>query len=361
MSLGGTLWPRGPSAWLSRGTGRLIAPLLPDDYLELINPLWSARRPRGRVEAVSKEAADTTTLLIRPGIGWRGHRPGQYVGLGVPINGVWHWRTYSLTSTCRSPDGLISIAVTALPNGTVSRHLAYRVQPGAVLRLAQPQGEFVLPEPSPARLLFVTGGNGITPVMAMLRDLVTARQRRDIVLVHSARTARDVIFGSELRDLARQGWLRLVEWHTATAGRLDPESLAAACPDWADRETFTCGPVGLVEMLTAHWRAAGRAEALRVELFRPPRPTVTAAGGRVWFTASDVRALADGATPLLQAGESAGALLPYGCRMGICHTCVGALRRGAVRDLRTGALRDAAGEMVQTCVSAAAGDVEIEL
>jgi stearoyl-CoA 9-desaturase NADPH oxidoreductase len=65
--------------------------------------------------------------------------------------------------------------------------------------------------------------------------------------------------------------------------------------------------------------------------------------------------------PLMTAGEAAGALLPAGCRMGICHTCVGTLRAGAVRNLHTGDLHDTAGEPVQTCVNGAAGDVEIEL
>jgi stearoyl-CoA 9-desaturase NADPH oxidoreductase len=81
----------------------------------------------------------------------------------------------------------------------------------------------------------------------------------------------------------------------------------------------------------------------------------------VRFSVSGREVDADGATPLLVVGEQAGALLPSGCRMGICHSCVGRLRSGAVRDLRTGELRDSEGELVRTCVSAAAGPVEIEL
>lgn len=56
--------------------------------------------------------------------------------------------------------------------------------------------------------------------------------------------------------------------------------------------------------------------------------------------------------------------MPSGCRMGICFGCVAPLRRGAVRDLRTGALttaNDGDGVVVQTCVSAAAGDCDIDL
>src|SRR5688572_24936235 len=73
-------------------------PLLPDDYLELINPLWSTRELRGRVEGVEPETEQSTTVTIRPGYEWPGHDPGQYVRIGFDIEGVRHWRAYSLTS-----------------------------------------------------------------------------------------------------------------------------------------------------------------------------------------------------------------------------------------------------------------------
>jgi stearoyl-CoA 9-desaturase NADPH oxidoreductase len=61
------------------------------------------------------------------------------------------------------------------------------------------------------------------------------------------------------------------------------------------------------------------------------------------------------------AGEEAGAELPFGCRMGVCHTCIGKLCEGQIRDLRTGEVSRAEGEMVRTCVNAPEGDVVIEL
>lgn len=79
------------------------------------------------------------------------------------------------------------------------------------------------------------------------------------------------------------------------------------------------------------------------------------------FVKSGVAVDVDGSTPLLVAGEDAGALLPSGCRMGICHSCVGRLCSGKVRDLRTGEVHGEEGDIVQTCVSTAAGPVEIEL
>ncbi|MCP2342915.1 ferredoxin reductase [Actinomadura rupiterrae] len=330
----------------------LTTPLLPEDYLALVNPLWSADDPRGRVEAVRHEAPGAATVEIRPGPDWRGHRPGQWVKIGVDVGGVRHWRTFSLSSPPRR-DGLITITVKATPDGVVSRHLVRDVLPGTIVRLSAAEGDFTLPERVPERLLFLTAGSGITPVMAMLRDGVDG----DVVHVHSARTPRDVIFGTELRELP----VTLHERHTAASGRFKLAELDELCPDWRERDTWACGPSEMLDDIEAHWRDAGASDRLRVERFKPPVLAAGGEGGRVRFTASGVETDADGATPLLTAGEDAGALLPSGCRMGICYSCVGRLASGRVRDLRTGEVHGEEGHLIQTCVSAAAGPVEIDL
>lgn len=333
---------------------QLTTPLLPEDYLGLLNPLWSTAELRGRIEAVRHEAPAAATLVIKPGRAWRGHLPGQWVKVGVDIGGVRHWRTFSLSSPPRR-DGRITITVKAARDGFVSAHLVNRSRPGAIVRLAQAEGDFVLPSPVPGKLLFVTAGSGITPVRAMLRHLGGTC---DVVLVHADRTAGDVIFGAEIRAMPG---LRLHERHTKADGRFKPSDLARICPDWAEREAWACGPGEMLDDLAAHWHAAGDVNGLRVERFRTVVDGGGGEGGRVTFARSGVVVDADGGTPLLVAGEDAGALLPSGCRMGICYSCVGRLCSGKVRDLRTGEVHGEEGEIVQTCVSAAAGPLEIEL
>ncbi|XRQ06572.1 ferredoxin reductase [Actinomadura welshii] len=344
---------RGRLALVAR---QLTTPLLPEDYLGLVNPLLSTEELRGRVEAVRHEAPAVATLVIRPGRMWRGHRPGQWVKVGVDIDGVRHWRTFSLSSPPR-PDGRITVTVKAAKDGFVSAYLVNEVRRGAIVRLAPAEGDFVLPSPVPRRLLFVTAGSGITPVMAMLRHL-RGGGAPDIVLVHSDRTAGDVVFGDELR---RMPGIRLHERHTTVDGRFKPSELAEICPDWAERDAWACGPGAMLDDLTEHWQASGAGDRLRVERFQTVLAGGTGEGGHVTFTKSGIEVDADGATPLLVAGEEAGALLPSGCRMGICYSCVGRLCSGKVRDLRTGEVHGDEGEIVQTCVSAAAGPVEIEL
>jgi ferredoxin-NADP reductase len=363
---------RGAVPRVSEGRRRVLglvrsftSPLLPDDYLELVNPLWSTRELRGRIERVERETPESVSVLIKPGWEWPGHRPGQYLRLGIEVDGVHHWRAYSLTSDPGRADGCIAITPKLVESGKVSPFLFNRVKPGTIVRLGGVEGTFVLPDPLPRRLLFISAGSGVTPIMSMLRSLAGERGLEDVVHVHSARRAAGVIFGVELRELdARYPGYRLHERLTGEQGRVTPEQLDSLCADWRERETFLCGPAGLLEAMSERWRLDGDPERLHVEHFQPDAHVgdgARGAGGTIHFCASDIQASSDGEQPILLAGEQAGLTLPYGCRMGICHTCVGRLRAGQVRDLRTGRVSGQPGEMLRTCINAPEGAVEIEL
>jgi len=347
-----------------RAVRAFFSPLLPDDYLELINPLWSTRELRGRIERIDEETADTVTVLIRPGYEWTGHRPGQYLRIGVVIDGVHHWRAYSLTSEPDRPDGCISITPKLVDSGKVSPYLVRQARPGDVVRLGGVEGTFVLPGPAPSKLLFISAGSGITPIMSMLRSLHRSDAVSDVAHIHSARTADDVIFADRLREIdeAHPGY-RLQLRITGEQGRIAPGDLDELCPDWRRRHTFLSGPAEMLGAMSEHWKGEGVAEQLSMERFQPMigGDPGGGEGGSVRFAKSGVDAECDGATPILVGGEEAGAVLPFGCRMGICHTCVGKLCAGEVRDLRTGEVHGNEGEMIRTCVNAPEGPIEIAL
>jgi ferredoxin len=175
-----------------------------------------------------------------------------------------------------------------------------------------------------------------------------------------------VIFGAQLRDIDRRNpGFGLHEQLTGESGRMSPTDLDRLCPDWREREAFLSGPPEMLAAMTAHWKEqVGDADRLHVEHFQPylgDGDGRQGDGGTIRFCASGLHAESDGSQPILSAGEDAGATLPFGCRMGICHTCVGRLRAGKVRDLRTGDVHGQDGEMVRTCINAPEGAVEIEL
>jgi ferredoxin-NADP reductase len=342
----------------------LFTPLLPDDYLELINPLWSTRELRGRIERIDRETPEAATVLIRPGFEWAGHRPGQYLRIGVVVDGVHHWRAYSLTSEPERPDGCISITPKLVDTGKVSPYLVHGARPGDVVRLGGVEGTFVLPDPPPQKLLMISAGSGITPIMSMLRSLHRSDSVGDVVHIHSARTADAVIFAERLRELegAHEGYdLRLQL--TGEQGRMTAEGLDELCPDWRERHAFLSGPAAMLDAMSERWQRDGNRDLLHMERFQPligGQPG-DGDGGTVRFAKSGVEARCDSGTPILVGGEEAGATLPFGCRMGICHTCVGRLCSGEVRDLRTGQVHGSEGEMIRTCVNAPEGSIEIAL
>ena len=209
-------------------------PYLPADFMDLFAPLRSGADLRGRIESVHPETADAATIVIRPGADWAGHVPGQYLRIGIDVDGVRQWRAYSLTHGPRR-DGRISITVKAVPDGLVSNHLVHRAEPGTLVHLEQAAGEFVLP-PAGGKFLMVTAGSGITPVIGMLRNLFPStddgvlRPARsadhDIVVVHVAPSHPDSIFIRDLEALDAAGAIRLVARYDDEHGVLDVDDLA---------------------------------------------------------------------------------------------------------------------------------------
>lgn len=341
-----------------------VTPLDLDDVLDVFHPLRSGADLRGRIVSVVPETPESATLVIKPGRDWAGHVPGQYVRIGVDVDGVRLWRTYSLTHGPRA-DGCLSITVKAIPEGVVSNYLVHRSRVGEMLQLEQAEGEFVLPQPLPDKLLLVTAGSGITPVIGMLRNLFSRRSPApvDIVLVHVNVNESTAIFREELRAHGAAGRITLIERYDETHGMLDVSHLPELVPDLDDRLAYACGPAGLLDSLETFHTERGL--SLTTERFR----TVlleAGEGGTLTF-ADGTRLEADGGTPLLDVAEGAGVLMPSGCRMGICMGCVLPLRSGTVRDLRNGALTSAVpgetgpgGVRIQTCINAAAGDCTID-
>jgi len=347
----------------------LTWPAPPQAYTRLVDPLASGDGFRARVEDVVRETPRAVTLVLRPGDGWPPHRPGQWVALGVEIDGVRHTRCYSLTSVPGRPDGCITVTVQAVPDGIVSNHVGTRLAVGDLVHLAAPDGSFVLPAVRPVPLLFITGGSGITPVMGMLRSLAAARAVGDAVLVHHAPADSDVIFAADLQDLARRFPRFGLDVTLTGPGAPPPDAALTAarldrlCPDWRRREAWVCGPAPLLDAAETLWAGPDCTGTLHVERFSAARsaPAPSGSGGHVTFGTSRCTVDSDGSETLLDLAESAGLTPTSGCRMGVCRRCVTPLRSGTVRDLRDGRTEPEPGTHVQICVSAAQGDVELDL
>jgi ferredoxin-NADP reductase len=343
----------------------LVGPHGIDRYLELIRPEWTVNDPRAEVHAVRRQTDRSVTITLRPNAAWTGFSAGQFVRVGVEIDGVRRTRTYSPASSEHRADGTFELTVTLHPEGLVSGHLQRHLRPGTVLHLAEAQGDFVLPTPRPERVALISGGSGITPVISMLRTLCDEGHTGEVAFIHYARTRHDWLYRNEVARLAEHhDNLRVSYVATREAGgaRLDAPALEALLPGFsADGVTAAvCGPQSLIDATHSIWAAA--ADRVLAESFTPPALTVTgaAADGTLRFTRSELAApIGDGT--LLEQAEAAGLSPEFGCRMGICHTCTCRKTAGAVQNILTGEVSEEEDEDIQLCVSVPAGDVALEI
>jgi stearoyl-CoA 9-desaturase NADPH oxidoreductase len=337
-------------------------------WLREVDSSWSLRGLRARVVEVRDETHDVKTFVLASNRRWSGHRAGQFVTVEVEVDGVRMTRCYSLSSA--PGDRHFAITVKRVAEGRVSSWLHDNLQRGDGLAIGRAAGDFVLPDPIPEKLLLLSGGSGVTPVMSILRDLADRKAIRDVVFVHAARSARDVIFAAELEQLAaHHPGLRLaivLEDDAVLGGRIDAAKLRAIVPDFEHRETWLCGPAGMMDALSPIWTSAGIAERLRVERFTPPPLPALASGtapARVALSLlrSGRRIETDGSGTLLDQLERAGERPAYGCRLGICNTCRCRKRAGIVENARTGEVSSEGEEDIRLCVSRARTDLELAL
>jgi stearoyl-CoA 9-desaturase NADPH oxidoreductase len=333
-----------------------------DRYTELLTPTWTRGEGRAKVVEVRRTTPRSVTLVLAPNNAFteagRTLRAGQYVNLTVEIDGRRHTRCYSPANA--EGTAHLELTIGHHDGGLVSTFLYERARRGMVVGLTGVGGDFTLPggngEPRPQRILFVSGGSGITPVMAMLRTLVDERHTGEIAFLHYARNPVEACYRDELVDMTG---VRVLHGYTRSAGgdlegRFGPEHLAAAMP--SPDAVFVCGPVALVDAVREHCENVHSESFVAPTLELPTEPS----GGRVTFADSGIDIVDDGRS-LLEQAESAGLTPESGCRMGICHTCTRRKTCGVVRNLTTGAVSTAPDEDVQICVSIPVGDVDIAL
>jgi ferredoxin-NADP reductase len=354
-------------------------------------PYWDADRDDSLVCcAVRAETQDVRTFVFAAPEPRRfAYRAGQFMTIGVAIDGVAVNRCYTLSSTPTRPDTL-SITVKRVPGGPVSNWLHDHLRPGMALESTGPMGDFVLPGTNAGPLLFLSAGSGITPLMSMARAASDAAQDPDIIFFHSARTPEDIICRSELNYFnALSRGIRTVtvcgspgekDWNGPN-GRLTIDLLRQACPDFLERTTFVCGPAAYMTSVRAMLEGARydmsryHQESFDFEQFGTEQPDLAAeivaeephadthgGGFRVTFTKSGLTIDCDSTTTILTAARGAGMRLPSSCRQGVCGTCKSRLVSGAVDMKAAGGIRQREVDqgMILLCCSRPTNDLVVE-
>jgi len=356
---------RVPLSQAFRAARDLIDPAVFDFWATRVNPLWTWERPMARLRERRQASADAVTLVLQTNRHFTGLRPGQHVNLGVELDGARLSRSYSPSAV----DGdRIEITVREVDGGRVSRHLCRDARVGEVFDLGAAFGGMTLPPAVQGRWLFLAAGSGITPLMAMLRQLDAAGMPVELDLVYWARTRAEVCFSDELQALAAKhagfnlhlALTREDDGRGAFAQRIGETDLATLVPHLEHRQVYACGPHGFVEV--ARQALQGRVARFDAEAFSPPQALPGETGtAQVRLSRSGRTLTVPRNVPLLQALEAQGVRPASGCRMGLCNTCACTRSSGITRNTQTNARSAEPDATVRICISAAATDLTLDL
>ncbi|MEM6451241.1 MAG: 2Fe-2S iron-sulfur cluster-binding protein [Cyanobacteria bacterium P01_D01_bin.105] len=389
--------------------------------------LWTGGEISARCVQIIAETHDVKTFrfVAEPAVLFN-FKPGQFVTLTLPIQhpqtGRQLTRAYSISSSPARPHTLditvkrVGPANDDLPPGVVSNWLHDCLEVGMTLPIQGPFGDFNCVDHPAQKLLLISAGSGITPMMSMAQWLSDRATGIDITFVHTARTAQDIIFRQRLSLLAAQyptfklafSLTKLKANQGASSspwcgyrGRLNPAMLATICPDYAERTAFVCGPNGFMSSTKQLLQGMNfpmenyfeesfggptsrkslkpspgvKSENAKSQLSKSAHPlqaqTATDASSNteicsriVEFSASGKQISCDEEDTLLDAAEQAGVSLTSGCRMGSCGVCKQQLQSGAVdydvdpKGLSEG---DRADGHVLTCIAKPVGKVVLSL
>ena len=210
-------------------------------------PIFRFARHRFRIDKIVSESDDVLSVyLTGRRLDQFNFRPGQYANVAFLSKGLWAPHPFSFSA---APNGrFLRLSIKAV--GDFTRRI-HELRPGAFVLLEGPLGAFTAMTSTPEKYLMVAGGIGITPIRALLESLVGAH--RDVVLLYAVKTAKDLVFASELRALTARCHLVLSRWAGPAdgyeRGRVDRLMLERLVPDVRDREVFVCGPLPMMKVV----------------------------------------------------------------------------------------------------------------
>jgi len=362
---------------------------------DFLNPVttqtWSNGRHLVRCVKVIQETWDVRTfcfMAAQPVLFF--FKPGQFVTLELEIDDQPVMRSYTISSSPSVPYSF-SISIKRMPGGKVSNWLHDNLQEGQELAVHGPVGLFNAIDFPADKVLLLSGGVGITPVMSMTRWFYDTNANVDMVFVHSARTPKDIIFHRELEHMAARinnfSLHIICEKHgqgeawAGYRGYLNQKMLELIAPDFMEREIFCCGPTPYMnavkhllesngfDMQHYHEESFGatppevRAEVKELAAeAADAEPVPVADQHQVAFTATGKSIRVDPGETVHAAAAKLGLHIPKACGMGICGTCKVMKTAGEVSMEHNGGItdEDVAEGYILSCCSVPQGDVVID-
>jgi ring-1,2-phenylacetyl-CoA epoxidase subunit PaaE len=313
-----------------------------------------------KVKDIIQETKDAITIVFEQPAQKISYKAGQFLTLIVPVQGKDVRRAYSL---CSSPfvDQDLAVTVKRVEKGLMSNWLADNLKPGQSVKIMEPMGQFTTEYDSKKKrhLVMFAGGSGITPMLAIIKSILTQEPNSIVSLIYCNRDIESVIFKSELEkwETKAEGRLHIIHildnapmnWQ-GYSGLLNHEMLTRLferIPDWGNDTTYLmCGPEGMmknVESLLA-LRSIPSSKIfkesfvqgtidkdVRKEAAQPAGGESKAREVTIRYDGQEYKVKVEPQNTILQTALDQGIDLPYSCQSGLCTACRGKALSGKVK------------------------------
>jgi len=311
-----------------------------------------------KIKEVVKETADAITIRFEnPEEGKLQYEAGQFLTLITFPEAQEERRAYSL---CSSPfiDEFPAVTVKKVENGKVSQFLNEYIAAGDTLEVLEPSGVFTTKFKSRQKrhVIMFGGGSGITPLMSLMKSILTQEAKSIVSLIYANRDIDSIIFKKELEELQNIYGKRLnirhilekapdENWQEPT-GYLNPDlikTLIKSFPKFTFNPTeyFMCGPAGMMEQVElAFQKMKISSTKLRKESFTASIDTKTITEENKSLATQKVTVHYSGEVyefevkaeqTILEAAQKNDIDLPYSCQGGMCTACMGKATSGKVK------------------------------
>jgi ferredoxin-NADP reductase len=347
--------PKGSSAWINFGLSHL-------------SKTWSVNRIKAKLVRIQEESPDVKSFYLEPNGLWKGFLPGQHVNVSLKINGRFQTRTFSFSS--HPKEKLLRITIKKIPGGLVTNHIHTHSKRGDIWELGEATGNFVISENlENEKILFISGGSGITPILSQLKELSRQNSNSQITLLYFSKTEKDILFKNELNLLTHTlknfkvvHFLSEEENPKYNFGIFEESILNYHVPDFKEHSTFFCGPEPLKRIVFSIYNRENLETKILSEnfgLFNQKEEDVAELQKvKLLFRAREEEV---GSQNILDSLLDKGVSLQHGCKAGICNTCACMKAKGRVKNLITGKISDDSREKIKLCVSVAMTEIHLEV
>lgn len=294
------------------------------------------------IQEVIRETADAVSLIFDiPGnlkSNFAFHS-GQYLTLKKTINGKEVRRAYSI---CSSPtDNYLKVAIKAVENGTFSTYATSELKAGNFIEISEPEGKFILEPSSNKNYIAFAAGSGITPILSMIKDVLTNETTSTFTLIYGNKTVNDIIFKTELDALKEANSDRFNLHYVCSRekledslfGRIDKENTNFYLSNYKNttfEAAYLCGPEEMIKVVSDTLLENGFSnENIHFELFTASIDEEATSNIKEGTT--EITVLLDDEETTFTMNQTDDILAaslrndldaPYSCQGGVCSSCM---------------------------------------